>query len=79
MENTIRILENKIQASKTTYGIYLKEIEDIETQLEKKGVNINDIEGSIDEIIDKIDEIQRHQKTILAKVNQKIKEIESKQ
>lgn len=78
MDNKIRELEDKIQASRTTHAIYLKEIEDLEKQLEKKGINIDNIEGSIDTIIDRIDKLQRKQKTLFAKINRELKVIEKR-
>lgn len=78
MDSTIRALEDKIQSSRTTYGIYCKEIADLERQLEEKGIDINDIEGSIDEIMDRIDHLQRHQKMLYATAHKKIKAIEKR-
>lgn len=78
MDNPIRQLEDKIQASRTTHAIYLKEIEDLEKQLEEKGINVDDIDASIDTIIDKIDKLQRKQKGLFLKIHKEIKSIEKK-
>jgi hypothetical protein len=78
MVDSIRELEDKVQASKTTCAIYDKEIKDIEAKLKEKNIDIKNIESALDNIIELIDKLAHEEKKLLAKANKELRRVEKR-
>lgn len=78
MGDSIRELEDKVQASKTTCAIYESEIKDIEAKLEDKGIDISNIESALDDIIELIDKLSHKEKKLLAKAHKELRRVEER-
>lgn len=78
MGDSIRLLEDKINASKATFEIYQEEIEKIEGELKEKGIKVNEIESQVDDLLQQIETLGKKEKAMLRKVKKTLERIEKR-
>lgn len=78
MGDSIRLLEDKINASKATFDIYQEEIEKIEKELKDKGIKIEGIEEQVDDLLQQMEELGKKEKIMLRKVKKTLERIEKR-
>jgi len=78
MEDSIREMEEKAQASTTTYRIYEKELASIKKMMKKKGIKVSRIERQLETLNDQIEELQIKEKKLVMKVEKGIQKIEKR-
>lgn len=78
MGDSIRLLEDKINASKATFDIYQEEIAKIEKELKDKGIRIEGIEEQVDDLLRQMEELGKKEKIMLRKVKKTLERIEKR-
>jgi len=78
MEDSIREMEEKVQASTTTYRIYEKELASIKKKMKKKGIKVSRIEKQLETLNDQIEVLQIKEKKLVMKVEKGIQKIEKR-
>lgn len=78
MGDTIRSLEDKINASKVTHDVYIEEIKKIQKELKERGIKIETIETQMDDILSEIEQLGKREKRLLRKIKKTIESVEKR-
>ena len=78
MADLIRLYEDKIKTSKVTHDIYVKEIEKIEKELESRGINANNIETQIHDLLGEIERLGKREKRLMRHIRKTIEFVEKR-